>query len=87
MILLKRDHPELFVDLVYISQHTSRFLYGHKYSVLSIKQNSIYSDKDVRIVHILDKDGVVMDFYLDTLHNHFISLVEFRNLKLESIGI
>jgi hypothetical protein len=65
------------LELVYIGKPTSRFEYGELYKAISFNE--------VGIITFLDKDGVPCEFFKDTLHLHFITLVEFRDKKINEI--
>ena len=69
------------MELIYIGNHQSRFIRGNKYKVISI------TEVPYQKLHILDKDGVYQEFDSDIVWNHFKTLEDFSNQRLESIGI
>ena len=64
------------LELVYIGEHTSRFIYGQVYKAISFTEDT---------THLLDKDDVVMEFSNDTLHLHFRQKAQWRDEQIEKI--
>ncbi len=66
------------MELIYIGEHRSRFIFGNKYKVLNITEDTTI---------ILDKDDVPMDFSNDVIHHWFRNVSTWRNEQLEKIEI
>jgi hypothetical protein len=64
------------IELVYIGQHPSRFIYGGVYQSIWITEES---------TTIVDKDGVPMEFSNDILHLHFRQKDKWRDEQIEKI--
>lgn len=64
------------IELVYIGEHTSRFIYGKVYKVISFKEYT---------TALLDKDEVPMYFSNDILHHYFRRKDEWREEQIEKI--
>ena len=64
------------LELVYIGEHRSRFIYGHVYKAISFTEDT---------TTFLDKDGVPMDFSNDVLHLHFRQKAQWREEQIDKI--
>ena len=64
------------LELVYIGQHTSRFIYGQIY---------IANSFTVDTTTILDKDEVPMSISNDILHLHFRQKAQWREEQIDKI--
>lgn len=64
------------LELVYIGQHTSRFIYGNVYPVIHVTEDT---------TTFLDKDGVPMSFSNDILHLHFRQKDKWRDEQIDKI--
>ena len=59
------------LELVYIGEHTSRFIYGQVYKAISFTEDT---------TTFLDKDGSICEMNKDVLNKHFITLSRFIKL-------
>ena len=64
------------LELVYIGEHTSRFIYGHAYKAISFTED---------ITTILDKDGVPMEFSNYVLLHWFRTKDKWRDEQIDKI--
>ena len=64
------------LELVYIGQHTSRFIYGQVY---------IANSFTVETTTFIDKDGVPMSFSNDILHLNFRQKDKWRDEQIDKI--
>jgi hypothetical protein len=69
------------MEIIYIGNHQSRFIYGDKYKVAS------FIEVPYQKFYILDKDGIYQEFDVDIVWNYFVTLDEYRNRRLEGIGL
>ena len=64
------------LELVYIGEHTSRFIYGQVYKAIHFTEDT---------TTIIDKDGVPMDFSNFVLHHWFRQKDKWRDEQIEKI--
>ena len=64
------------LELVYIGEHTSRFIYGQVYKTIHFTEDT---------TTIIDKDGVPMDFSNFVLHHWFRQKAQWRDEQIEKI--
>lgn len=64
------------VDLVYIGEQRSRFIYGNTYPVIRVTEHT---------TTLLDKDGVPMEFSDDILHHYFRQKDKWRDEQIDKI--
>lgn len=64
------------LELVYIGEHTSRFIYGQVYKAIHFTEDT---------TTIIDKDGVPMDFSNFVLHHWFRQKDQWREEQIEKI--
>ena len=64
------------LELVYIGEHTSRFIHGQVYKTIYITEDT---------TTIIDKDGVPMDFSNFVLHHWFRQKSQWRDEQIEKI--
>ena len=66
-------------ELIYIGDHSSRFIKGDRYKVIS------FSDNPNVISIILDKDFFPFEIFSDLLLLHFITPEKFRDDQINKI--
>ena len=64
------------LELVYIGEHTSRFIYGQVYKAISFTEDT---------TTFLDKDGVPMDFSNYGLYHWFRTKDKWREEQIDKI--
>ena len=64
------------LELVYIGQHRSRFIYGQVYKAIDFTEDA---------TTILDKDEVPMKFSNDVLHHWFRQKAQWREEQIDKI--
>lgn len=66
-------------ELIYIGDHSSRFIKGDRYKVIAFSANT-----DARSI-ILDKDFVPFEIFNDILFLHFSTPEKFRDDQINKI--
>lgn len=64
------------LELVYIGEHKSRFIYGHAYKAISFTEDT---------TTFLDKDGVPMEFSNYVLHHWFRTKDKWREEQIDKV--
>lgn len=64
------------LELVYIGEQQSRFIYGNVYKVIHLTEAT---------TTFLDKDGVPMSFSNDILHHYFRQRDKWRDEQIDKI--